>query len=345
MQVITNEVPTVAISDEEQSTLEIQKFGKKGNRRRWIVAVKMVSEGVDIPRLRVGVFATTILSELFFRQAVGRFVRMIPNLEEQSAALFLPFDERLVKHALSIKDERDHVLTEKIKTGDKNNQNTTNLIQPDQNSAETQANFCDTADFETELSENFEFEPNFDNQNGNPNEDQTVGENIGQGQNRRFIIPLSSNARMFETVFNGDRFTDDELNRAEVISHQIGMRVAPAQVAALIKLVSPQFSNQPANFQTFQTSQSGNISLNTANEPASLLSERKQKLRKEINTTANRLANLNRIKPEEVHRSWIVEKNGSKNDQATEPELVQKFEWIKSEIIRIQQNRREKHKF
>ena len=41
----------------------------------WIVAVRMLSEGVDIPRLRVGVFATTTTTELFFRQAVGRLVR------------------------------------------------------------------------------------------------------------------------------------------------------------------------------------------------------------------------------------------------------------------------------
>lgn len=348
LQVITNETATIAISDEDDSSREIQKFGKKGNRRRWIVAVKMVSEGVDIPRLRVGVFATTILSELFFRQAVGRFVRMIPNLEEQSAALFLPFDERLVKHALSIKDERDHVLTEKIKTDDKNHQNTTDVMPPNQNPNELQTNKSETADFEssnTESIENVEFDSSFESQHGNPNEDQTVGENVGQGQNRRFIIPLSSNARMFETVFNGDRFTDDELNRAEVISQQIGMRVPPAQVAALIKLVSPQFSNQPANYQIFQTSQSGNIVTNTEKETTSLLSERKQKLRKEINTMANRLANLRQIKPEEVHRKWIIEQNGSNNDQATELELGQKYDWIKADIIRIQQNRREKYKF
>ena len=40
----------------------------------------MVSEGVDIPRLRVGVFATTTTTELFFRQAVGRLVRWTPGV-------------------------------------------------------------------------------------------------------------------------------------------------------------------------------------------------------------------------------------------------------------------------
>ena len=38
----------------------------------------MVSEGVDIPRLRVGVYATTARTELFFRQVIGRFIRVTP---------------------------------------------------------------------------------------------------------------------------------------------------------------------------------------------------------------------------------------------------------------------------
>jgi hypothetical protein len=77
----------------------------------WIVAVRMISEGVDIPRLRVGVYATNIQSELFFRQAVGRFVRMIDGLEEQSASLYIPADPILIRYALQIKEERDHYLT------------------------------------------------------------------------------------------------------------------------------------------------------------------------------------------------------------------------------------------
>lgn len=77
LKIITNEEPIVAISDEENSSRMIQNFAQTGNTRRWIVAVKMVSEGVDIPRLRVGVYATTVLSELFFRQAVGRLLTSV----------------------------------------------------------------------------------------------------------------------------------------------------------------------------------------------------------------------------------------------------------------------------
>ena len=55
----------------------------------------MVSEGVDIPRLRVGVYATTTSTELFFRQAVGRLVRWTRGVPRQRAWLFIPDDPRL----------------------------------------------------------------------------------------------------------------------------------------------------------------------------------------------------------------------------------------------------------
>jgi superfamily II DNA or RNA helicase len=70
-----------------------------------------VSEGVDIPRLRVGVYATNVLTEMYFRQVVGRFVRMQEGLPKpQRAWLYLPKDATLVHYARRIKAERDHVL-------------------------------------------------------------------------------------------------------------------------------------------------------------------------------------------------------------------------------------------
>lgn len=92
---ITGETPALAISEESGSTETIRNFARAGYTQRWIVAVKMISEGVDIPRLRVGVYATTTSSQLSFRQAVGRFVRVIAGMSEQSAVLFIPAVVRL----------------------------------------------------------------------------------------------------------------------------------------------------------------------------------------------------------------------------------------------------------
>ena len=395
LKIITNEAPTIAISDEDDSSREIHKFAKTGNTKRWIVAVKMVSEGVDIPRLRVGVYATTITSELFFRQAVGRFVRMIEGLEEQSAALFLPYDARLVAHALAIKDEREHTLTEKILSEQRNRRNERNesseigedgesgesgAAKEVQSVGEISSDYSgDTDAFDSNgerLSADGAEDHDTEHQNENPfdslfqpgNQNGVPPHSAGFARDRKFIIPLSSSARMHETIFNGDQFTGEELSRAEYLSQQIGMKVSPAQVAALLKIALPHLSGAPTSVtpsvnQSFEESQSENAAANasfisnnsktpaipnTLNNPnrtpdsdesGLLLSDRKHKLRRESNALANRLAHLRNIKAEEVHRRWIVEQHGSKNNQATEAELRLKYAWLKAEIIRVQQKR------
>ena len=99
----------VATSDDPAAGARIDEFA--GGRRPWLVAVRMVSEGVDIPRLRVGVFATTTTTELFFRQAVGRIVRYVPGRTgRQPSYMFMPDDPRLRAHAMGIAEERRHFL-------------------------------------------------------------------------------------------------------------------------------------------------------------------------------------------------------------------------------------------
>jgi superfamily II DNA or RNA helicase len=98
----------VVVSDDPTASKKIAEFS--GNDRPWLVAVRMVSEGVDIPRLRVGVYATTTSTELFFRQAVGRFVRWQSGRTTQKAYVYVPDDPRLRHHAFQIAEARRHVL-------------------------------------------------------------------------------------------------------------------------------------------------------------------------------------------------------------------------------------------
>jgi superfamily II DNA or RNA helicase len=100
--------PTVAVSDDPSASARIARFAT--SQEPWIVAVRMVSEGVDIPRLRIGVFATNTTTELFFRQAVGRLVRWTPGVRRQKAFLFIPDDPRLRRWATGIAEQRRHAL-------------------------------------------------------------------------------------------------------------------------------------------------------------------------------------------------------------------------------------------
>lgn len=110
-QILRERIGTVAevvTSDDPAASMKIARFA--GNKNPWLVAVRMVSEGVDIPRLRVGVFATTTSTELFFRQAVGRLVRWTAGRKSQKAYFFIPDDPRLRMHAFQIAQQRRHAL-------------------------------------------------------------------------------------------------------------------------------------------------------------------------------------------------------------------------------------------
>jgi superfamily II DNA or RNA helicase len=107
--------PVLVVSEDTDASERILAFGR-GNQP-WIVAVRMLSEGVDIPRLRVGVFATTTTTELFFRQAVGRLVRWTRGLGPQPSHMFIPDDPRLRAHAFAIAEQRRHSLRREDEDG------------------------------------------------------------------------------------------------------------------------------------------------------------------------------------------------------------------------------------
>jgi len=107
---ITGTRPVVVLSDEKAASSRIAKFSESDDR--WMVAVRMVSEGVDVPRLAVGVYATTVSTPLFFAQAVGRFVRA--RKRGETASVFLPSVPNLLGFASEMEVQRDHVLQRKV---------------------------------------------------------------------------------------------------------------------------------------------------------------------------------------------------------------------------------------
>lgn len=111
---ISGEAPTVVLSDEKGSSKKIAAFTESD--KRWMVAVRMVSEGVDVPRLAVGVYATNTATPLFFAQAVGRLVRS--RSRGETASVFLPSVPSLLGFASEMEVERDHVLGRPIRNED-----------------------------------------------------------------------------------------------------------------------------------------------------------------------------------------------------------------------------------
>lgn len=104
---VTGAAPALVLSDDPKASARIGTFAAESDSR-WMVAVRMVSEGVDIPRLAVGVYATSASTPLYFAQAIGRFVRA--RRPGETASVFLPSVPALLELASQMEAERDHVL-------------------------------------------------------------------------------------------------------------------------------------------------------------------------------------------------------------------------------------------
>jgi superfamily II DNA or RNA helicase len=107
---ISGTVPVIVLSDDADASKRIKKYA--ADSTCWLIACNMVSEGVDIPRLRVGIFATTIRTRMYFRQFLGRIVRRTPEPQGmQLAYCYLPADNRLLSLVEEIENEQRHVIS------------------------------------------------------------------------------------------------------------------------------------------------------------------------------------------------------------------------------------------
>lgn len=103
---VTGHTPVLVLSDDPKSSKRIEAFNHSDDR--WMVAVRQVSEGVDIVRLGVCVWTTSYRTPLFFAQAVGRVVRARNHRE--SATVFLPAVRPLLALAADLEEARNHVV-------------------------------------------------------------------------------------------------------------------------------------------------------------------------------------------------------------------------------------------
>lgn len=141
---ITGESATIVLSDDDGASEKIEEFA--AGTSRWMVAVRMVSEGVDVPRLAVGVYATSTSTPLFFAQAVGRFVRV--RKRGETASVFLPSVPVLLDLAAQMEVERDHALDKPKKTGEDEEWNEEDALLAEANRQERASGELEKTPFE-----------------------------------------------------------------------------------------------------------------------------------------------------------------------------------------------------
>lgn len=103
LEMLDGEKPVLVHSKINNSETRIESF--KNSNKRWLVSVAMVSEGVDIPRLRVLVFLPLAQTELFFRQAMGRVVRTLGDNDITRAYVVMPTHKVFEEYARRVERE------------------------------------------------------------------------------------------------------------------------------------------------------------------------------------------------------------------------------------------------
>jgi superfamily II DNA or RNA helicase len=103
---VTGHKPALILSDDPKASKKIGAFAD--GTERFAVCVRMISEGVDVPRAACLAWMTSYRTPLFFAQAVGRVVRS--RRPGESATVFLPAVRPLLTLAAELESERNHVL-------------------------------------------------------------------------------------------------------------------------------------------------------------------------------------------------------------------------------------------
>jgi superfamily II DNA or RNA helicase len=105
-QRVTGEVPAVVLSEDSDASQRLSAFTH--GRTRLVVCVRMISEGVDIPRATALGYLCSARTPLFFAQAVGRVVRARGT--QESASVYLPAVRPLLALAAEMESARNAVV-------------------------------------------------------------------------------------------------------------------------------------------------------------------------------------------------------------------------------------------
>jgi superfamily II DNA or RNA helicase len=103
IELIEGERPIVVHSQMPNAEAKIKAF--RVTDKRWIVSVAMISEGVDIKRLRVLIYLPSAMTELAFRQAIGRVVRSAGLSDDTRAYVVMPYFNTFEAYARRVEAE------------------------------------------------------------------------------------------------------------------------------------------------------------------------------------------------------------------------------------------------
>ncbi len=204
IEILEKEKPSLVHSKINNADKLIESF--RHSKKRWMVSVAMVSEGVDIKRLRVLIYLPNAQTELFFRQAIGRVVRSLGDEDHSRAYVIMPSHKIFDKFARSVEKEMN--LVKPRETGETNKK----ICPVCENECNPFAKTCDECGHEFKI-------PNKQylicSKCGTQNElDSTVCKECGESLKTEFTIHLNR-AEREGAIVRGMQLNEKEVSIAE----------------------------------------------------------------------------------------------------------------------------------
>ena len=227
IELMEGEKPTIVHSQLSNADGRIKAF--RNTDKRWIVSVAMISEGVDIKRLRVLIYLPYALTELAFRQAVGRVVRTNGPDDDTRAYVIMPSFETFENYARRVEAEMspqarqisDEPKTKKCPICGQEN--------------ELAARNCSSCDYEFPVRGGTGFKTCSVCGAMNPRGAE-ICQNCGASFKAEFHLSLDEALRM-GAIVRGMELSEDEVQASERIADDVRKRVLRSGDENLIRLI------------------------------------------------------------------------------------------------------------
>jgi len=225
---ITKEKPTLVHSNLDNADNLITAF--KNSNKKWIVSVAMISEGVDIKRLRVLVYLPYAQTELAFRQAMGRVVRTLGDEDDSYATVVMPNHQIFEEYATRVEKEMSPAIISDIKS------KKTKVCPTCQSECKISDQECSECGFEFPKRKEKYKECINDDCNALNTLSAEECTSCGNSFVQNYIISLESALRV-GGISRGMDFTEEELRESEKIYDDVRTKMLQSGDEILIKAV------------------------------------------------------------------------------------------------------------
>jgi len=225
--VMEEEKPTIVHSHLSNADSRIKAF--RNTDRKWIVSVAMISEGVDIKRLRVLVYLPSALTELAFRQAIGRVVRSYSDDDDTRAYVVMPSFDTFERYARAVEDEMSPSARKESPTLRKKR------CPVCEQENELSAELCSFCEYKFPSSGRSKFKSCGTCGGLNPIS-SSICQNCGANFSTDFVLTLDEALRV-GAIVRGMDLTEDEVRESEEMASSVRDRILKTGDEKLVRII------------------------------------------------------------------------------------------------------------